>query len=50
MPRLSNRIKREKDASLDRKRAKFGSSQIASMFDVHPITQTRSTGPSPITW
>jgi len=49
-PRLSNRMRREHDERRCRYLARLGSSHIASMFDVHPITNTRSTGPSPVTW
>ena len=49
VPRLSNRIKREKDASLRRKRAYSGTSQLSSTFEIQPGTQIRSNGPSPTT-
>ncbi len=50
VPRLSNRISRENVASRSKNRAIVGSSQAASTWDTQPGTQTRSRGPSPITW
>ena len=50
VPRLSNRTSREKAASRSKKRAMVGSSQAVSTWDTQPGTQTRSTGPVPITW
>ena len=50
VPRLSNRISREKLASRSKKRAIVGSSQAASTWETQPGTQTRSRGPSPTTW
>ena len=49
VPRLSKRIRREKDASRDRNRANRGSAQKYSRCDTQPITKTRSIGPSPTT-
>ena len=37
VPRLSNRIRRENEASRVRKRASVGSSQNTSMFETQPI-------------
>ena len=50
VPRLSNRIRREKEASLPRNPAIPGSSHIASMFETQPGTYSRSMDPSPTTW
>ena len=50
LPRRSNRISRENDASRSRKRAQDGSSQTISMFDMYDGTSTTSSGPSPTTW
>ena len=50
VPRLSNRISRENEASRLRNRANDGSFQKYSRCDTHPITKTRSTGPLPQTW
>ena len=49
VPRLSNRIRRENDASRVSSRASVGSSQKTSMFDTQPGTSTKSIGPSPTT-
>ena len=49
-PRLSNRIRRDDEASRLRKRANDGSSQSASMLLVQGRTMRRSIGPSPCTW
>jgi hypothetical protein len=50
VPRLSNTMSREKRARRCRKFAKEGSVQNSSMLDTQPMTNTRSIGPSPITW
>jgi hypothetical protein len=49
VPRLSNRISRENEASRRRKSAAAGTSQVVSTFETKPGTITRSRGPSPIT-
>ena len=50
VPRLSNRITRENEASRVKNRTSAGSSQNTSMFETHPNTKTMSRGPSPTTW
>src|SRR5689334_12605957 len=50
VPRLSNRINREKDASRRKNLAGRGCSQSYSTFDTNPGTHTTSIGPSPRTW
>jgi hypothetical protein len=50
VPRLSNRIRREKLASRSKNRASVGSSQAASTWLIQPGTHTRSRAPSPTTW
>ena len=47
MPRLSNRITREKDESRSRNRTPHGGSNSISKFPAIPSMYTRSTGPSP---
>jgi len=47
---LSNKISLEMDASLVRKWAYSGTSQLSSTFETQPGTQIRSNGPSPTTW
>ena len=50
VPRLSNTISRENDASRVRNRASRGSSHATSTWETNPGTRTRSIGPSPTTW
>ena len=50
VPRLSKRISLEKEARRSKKRAIVGSPHAASTLEIQPGTQTRSRGPSPITW
>ena len=49
VPRLSKKITRVKAASRRRNRARYGSSQASSMWEMKPGTNTRSTEPSPKT-
>ena len=49
-PRLSNTMSRVNDASRSKNRAISASSQLISTFHTQPGTNTRSIGPSPITW
>ena len=49
VPRLSSRIKRQKDVSRRRNLANDGSSQAFSTCETQPGTRTRSNGPSPTT-
>ena len=49
VPRLSNTINRENDASRVKNRARFGSSHATSTCDTKPGAITRSVGPSPST-
>ena len=49
VPRLSNTINRENEASRVKKRARFGSSHATSTCDTKPGAITRSVGPSPST-
>ena len=49
VPRLSNRISRENEASLSRNLAMRGSAHCRSRCETNPGTNTRSSGPSPTT-
>jgi hypothetical protein len=50
VPRLSNRISRANDERRSLKWAERGSSQSSSTCETNPMTMTRSSGPSPVTW
>jgi hypothetical protein len=49
VPRLSNRIRREKDASRLKKSAAGPSQATSSAEKIQPFTNTRSIGASPTT-
>ena len=49
VPRLSNTISRENDASRVEKPGKAGSSHATSTWETKPGTRTRSIAPSPMT-
>lgn len=49
VPRLSKRIRREKDPSRWKNRAGSGCSQSYSRWETNPGTNTRSIGPRPVT-
>jgi hypothetical protein len=50
VPRLSNWITRENEASARMKSPRPGIVQPSSMFETKPGAKTRSIGPSPTTW
>jgi hypothetical protein len=50
VPRRSNMISRENEASVRKNRAIPGSSQAMSRWPKLPVVITRSGGPSPSTW
>lgn len=50
VPRLSNKINRENDASRRKNRANGGHYHATSKFDTGEGENTRSNGPSPTTW
>jgi hypothetical protein len=50
VPRLSNKIRRQNDASCWKNLLRTGDVQFASTFDTKPGTKTTSIGPLPTTW